>query len=301
MLTRDEKRLQIFENFVVDENLPKFKTKEAKVVMTTARASFVGEVDFNVPTISVNGDYSDFVYKNGVLVKKKPPLKERLHYLFKGYLKKDKQNPVEPPKSPVPEISIDEFFKSIKNNSKELAKIEKRTESYIEAMKHADAMGQIALKEKLEAQLDVVRAETQLYASGFQTVLEEEQVIEFYKKSEKGIRLDYIKNFTRIIPSNFLATKNSLDEKCIFDNYAIMHYDKNIEGYALTHKEQEEAEKAKDPILFGLISGSRKLYYIGDWVDEYCDLTLEKFIDEFGKAAINKNNITATIKINKDV
>jgi hypothetical protein len=31
-----------------------------------------------------------------------------------------------------------------------------------------------------------------------------------------------------------------------------------------------------------LIAGSNKLYYVADWVDEYCDLTLEKFIDVIG-------------------
>lgn len=41
---------------------------------------------------------------------------------------------------------------------------------------------------------------------------------------------------------------------------------------------QKEKEKAKDPILFGVIQGSRKLYFIGDWIDDYCDLTLEKMM-----------------------
>jgi hypothetical protein len=39
-----------------------------------------------------------------------------------------------------------------------------------------------------------------------------------------------------------------------------------------------EVEKAKDPILFGVVKGTRNLYYIGDWIDEYCDLTLDKFL-----------------------
>ena len=44
---------------------------------------------------------------------------------------------------------------------------------------------------------------------------------------------------------------------------------------------REEA-KRKDPIIFGVIAGSEKLYYVADWVDEYCDLTLEAFIDAIG-------------------
>ena len=40
-----------------------------------------------------------------------------------------------------------------------------------------------------------------------------------------------------------------------------------------------EEIKKRDPIVFGVIAGSNKLYYITDWVDEYCDLTLAKFVD----------------------
>jgi hypothetical protein len=93
-----------------------------------------------------------------------------------------------------------------------------------------------------------------------------------------------------------LDTKARLDELKIFDNYVIMHYDPDGVNSSMTDEEVEEAKK--DPILFGVIAGSRKLYYIGDWVDEYCDLTLDAFIDEFGKDVINKNNITAEIDVN---
>ena len=41
----------------------------------------------------------------------------------------------------------------------------------------------------------------------------------------------------------------------------------------------KEIEKAKDPILFGVIKESNKLFYVGDWIDEHCDLTLEKFLE----------------------
>ena len=65
----------------------------------------------------------------------------------------------------------------------------------------------------------------------------------------------------------------------VFDNYVVMHYDPQGK-----HKEETRKEEAKrkDPILFGLIAGSRKLYYIADWVDEYCNLTLEKFVETLG-------------------
>lgn len=62
-----------------------------------------------------------------------------------------------------------------------------------------------------------------------------------------------------------------------------MYYDKEAKSYKQTEAEKEsERRKRTDPILFGLISGSKNLYYIADWIDEYCDLTLEEFLKVSG-------------------
>lgn len=34
--------------------------------------------------------------------------------------------------------------------------------------------------------------------------------------------------------------------------------------------------------------GSRKLYFVGDWVDEMCDLTLEQIVDVLGAGAVRE-------------
>lgn len=88
-------------------------------------------------------------------------------------------------------------------------------------------------------------------------------------------KMNWMKNYLRVIPDNILEKKKMFDKWECFDNYVILHFDINDDSTQLTEK---EIEKAKDPILFGVISGSRKLYFVGDWIDEYCDLTLDKFI-----------------------
>ena len=67
------------------------------------------------------------------------------------------------------------------------------------------------------------------------------------------------------------------DKLWVFDNYVILHFDKTGDATEMTVKEKE---KAKDPILFGVTKYSRKLFYVADWTDEYCDLTLEKFLKQ---------------------
>jgi len=45
-------------------------------------------------------------------------------------------------------------------------------------------------------------------------------------------------------------------------------------------------ERRKDPILFGVINGRRQLYYVGDWTDEFCDLTLDQIVDTLGREVV---------------
>ena len=51
---------------------------------------------------------------------------------------------------------------------------------------------------------------------------------------------------------------------------------------------KKEAKAKRDPILFGMINHSDKLYYIDSWVDELCDLTIETIADKLGKEAVKE-------------
>ena len=112
--------------------------------------------------------------------------------------------------------------------------------------------------------------------------------IEFYKECKKGLELTWIRAFIRVIPEKASDRKQEADALKVFDNYVILHYDIDKKAFK---------EEDKDPILFGVISGSRKLYYIADWVDEYCNLTLEQFVDKFGEEAIKANDISVNFKL----
>lgn len=67
----------------------------------------------------------------------------------------------------------------------------------------------------------------------------------------------------------------------------------------------EEERRSKDPILFGVFQDNQsrtvidRFYYLGDWVDEYCDLTLDKMVNESQK--VGHRNITHTIKTPADI
>lgn len=179
------------------------------------------------------------------------------------------------------EIDVLEFFREVKGITKENSEIYKnRLNGYIIALKNTDLSGQKALKEKLLCNFVINKYESVLYANDLFHVITEDQLIEFYKKTEKGVTLTYMKNYTGIIPSEVCKKINEINEFEIFDNYVILHYDPQKKSYKQTIEEkQKEVAKRKDPILFGVIKGSNKLYYITDWIDEFCDLTLDKFAE----------------------
>lgn len=196
--------------------------------------------------------------------------KDKVKFLFK--------------KTEKPEMDVIAFFTNIKATSKKsFDGYVNRVEKYLKAIHDAKLIGQEALAEKLMREMVANKYESFLAAEGYYHVVTEEQVMEFAKKSERGISLDYVKNYVRPIPQDVVDKIAEADQLEVFDNYVIMHYDPK--GKARQDTAKEEAKK-RDPIVFGVIAGSTKLYYITDWVDEYCDLTLEKFVD--------------TLKITKD-
>jgi len=182
----------------------------------------------------------------------------------------------------VPKYDAQQLFHIIKSGLVDLKKYDNKVKLIQEMIEKAKIAGQTSLKETYENQRDVAEFEARLFASNNVKYLDESDVASFVAESEKGLRLDYIKNFHREIPYDIIKKKLLVDELMAFDNYVILHYDPSVTAFK--HTKQEEAEilaKKKDPILFGVINGSTKLYFVGDWIDEVCNLTFDELIKTF--------------------
>lgn len=181
-----------------------------------------------------------------------------------------------------PKYSLDvlKFFEGVKLiTTKSAGTYFSRIEPYLKALKDAKSMGQTALVQRLLGRIILVKYESILKAYGFDKRISEKQLVDFVKKTEKGVSLCYVSNFGRPIPNDVIEKKVLADQLHVFDNYCILHYDPEKKSYKMTIEEREkERIKKNDPILFGVLRGSRDLYYIADWVDDKCDLTLDKFI-----------------------
>ena len=181
-------------------------------------------------------------------------------------------------------LDVMAFFDLVKlETKKETEDYYNRISPYLVALKKAKQMGQEALVDQWLGRLFIIKYESFLRASGFHHKISEAQLVDFIKKTKKGVALTWIKNFAHPIPDEVIERKLKADSLHVFDNYVVLHYDPEGKVYAPTEKEKEEERRRKaDPILFGVLEESHDLYYIADWVDKYCDLTLDKFLEVSG-------------------
>ena len=150
------------------------------------------------------------------------------------------------------------------------------------------AAGQYKKADAVKSLRAILVEEAAVAAAGFTSYVTEDVMIQFLQKSERGTMVEFLRYYEDEIPQEAVEKKLAADKLMIFDNYVVVHYSDliskaaNVEKTESAEKEKKERAKRRDPILFGLIKNSRKLYYICDWVTDTDDLTLEKLEKELG-------------------
>lgn len=154
--------------------------------------------------------------------------------------------------------------------------------------------GQTTSIKKLKFHIENVERERKLIEHGIDTYVTLSDISEYINKVEnKDVKIIEMEEFQREMPMDIVDTVVYCKENNLFDAYFIVFTD-----YTKEHeKEVKSKRKEKDPILFGAFYSlnnnvktcSERFYYLGDWEDEYCDLTLEKMINVLGQKV--KHNI----------
>ena len=153
------------------------------------------------------------------------------------------------------------------------------------------AAGQYAKASKIKELTPRIVEELTLAHEGFTTYVTENQMINFIKKSERGVMVNFLRYYEGDIPEDVLKKKQEADEKMVFDNYVVAYYvdikkeAKVVKAKEAKKSEEKARERRRDPILFGIIKQSRNLYYIADWVTPDDDLTLKKLEKVLGDEA----------------
>ena len=237
-------KLDVFENFVVGDR----KIKKERIV--SENNMFLTELS----TVSVDGKelYSNRSTFFGRVV-------DRLRFMFK----KKAFDPID-------------YFDKVKSSMRKLDGSESDViRKYIILLKEsAFQLQQTVFIEMLDREKIRIDNEAILSINGFKYAISEEEVVKL-SLNATDIHLTWIKNFIRYIPEDVLQKYIKADALDVFENYVVMHYGDPSAGVAET---EEEIARRKDPILFGVFKESKKLYYIADWVDDTCDLTLDKLL-----------------------
>lgn len=195
-----------------------------------------------------------------------------------------------------------EYFEEVKRKRETLTD-ESLTDFYdncIKLFNKYHATGQTRAMEKLAFYIDNVPKERELLAMGFDRYVHQDDVTSFLGQvSERVIKITDLASYERDIPNDIAA--NIEITRHLFDEYYVVFtdYTGEAERKVALHR------RDKDPILFGAFKDQRKrhisnrFYFLGDWVDEYCDLTFDRFISE-SKELLGKDP-TVTINVSESM
>nr|DAU18278.1 MAG TPA: hypothetical protein [Bacteriophage sp.] len=204
------------------------------------------------------------------------------------------------------QLTPQQYFERIKDKKYEISSYDLKRiyDNCLELANKYRITGQIRGLRKILFCMESIEKEQKLVDMGITTFVYKDD-IDFYidtvtntrNRSERPIKIIELERYEREIPDEIVDIIDKTKE--LFDQMYVVYTD-----YSGKEERKIEAEKEKDPVLFGTFQDRNKkvcidrFYYLGDWVDEFCDLTLDKMINETEKMG---RNIVRTINTPKDV
>lgn len=179
-------------------------------------------------------------------------------------------------------LTPSQYFDHIKN-AKNCITTESLKESFGTFIKLAEKynkLGQVESMKKLSFLADVLKKEEKLIELGITTFIYKDVIEDYIENvADKTVKIIELSRYMREIPDELVETVEKSRE--IFDELYVIFTD-------YTGKEERKVEKERrdmDPILFGVFKNNSnvadRFYFLGDWEDEYCDLTLDKMIEQY--------------------
>lgn len=195
---------------------------------------------------------------------------------------------------PTKEYTPDEYFRIIKNSRQEITddELQKIYDNCLELLNKYKITGQRKGAQKLLFHLSCIEKEREIVASGVNTFIYRDDIEEYIDHIAKDVvKIIELENYEREIPDEIVHVVEDVGGK--FDRLYVLFTDYT----GKVERQIQRERRSTDPILFGTFQnpGSR----LGDWEDEFCDLTLDKMVGEV--KSIRKRDITHTIKTPEDL
>jgi hypothetical protein len=209
-----------------------------------------------------------FARDNGIKI---PRTKEDIRIIRR--LVKEQYKKIFEGRSTPPEV----FFQFVKSKlqTTALQDLSQRLLKLSGMVRSTELTGQRALHEHLVIELCGVVREQEIAAMGMNITLPEKVVTELVPSIPK-LRYEQFEKFPRIVPKTVMDRIAAVKLANVFDEYYILY----IDGKPSKLETNEEKINRKDPILFGkLKTFPGRLYFIIDWTDEFCNMTLAKMVN----------------------
>ena len=189
------------------------------------------------------------------------------------------------------QISPYEYFQNVKDKVKEMndEDLNKLYSISMELLEKYKKTGQMKAAKKLAFHIKSLFKEKEIIDLGITKFVYRDDIENYIDNiASDVVKIIELKNYPREIPDELVKTVEKT--KNIFDEMYVLFTD-------YTKELEKDVEKERDPILFGSFidrdfdAMSQRMYYLGDWVDEYCDLTLDKLVSQTDKSIVKEISI----------
>ena len=200
------------------------------------------------------------------------------------------------------ELTPQQYFDIVKERKNTITdkQLSKVYDNCLELLNKYKITGQTKGIKKLIFHLECIDKEREIVKMGINTFIYRDDIEEYIDDIAKDtVKIIELENYEREIPDDIVEVISKVKDK--FDKLYVLFTDYTGKVERQIEKERRE----KDPILFGTFQDEStrsvidRFYYLGDWVDEYCDLTLDKMVNEVN--SVKNRNILISIKTPEDI
>ena len=179
-----------------------------------------------------------------------------------------------------------DYVKSMKKDIKD-ENLETVAENCLTLLKKTKYTGQTKAAEKIFKQYSLITRELKAASHGFNTIVYKSDIEKFIKDiSKHPVKIIELEKYPREVHDCVIDKLLVAKENELFDEYYVLFTDYSMKETKKVAKERRD----KDPILFGAFklnpedkkaTPEERFFYIGDWTDEYCELTLEEMLTQY--------------------
>lgn len=189
-------------------------------------------------------------------------------------------------------ITPSQYFDYLKGAKKNITtdSLKESYEIFLKLGEKYSKLGQTESLKKLLFLANTLIKEEKLIELGVSTYIYKSTIEDYIENvADKTVKIVELSRYMREVPDELVETIEKTRE--YFDEFYVVFTD-------YTGAEERKIEKEridKDPILFGCFKDGNnvadRFYFLGDWVDEFCDLTLDKMVEEYK----TKKSVSPTI------